>query len=62
MKCVVKIVSGYSDKGGSTTAFINLTNFFNDNGIDCTFFFKKSNNRIELIYINFKNVSLKLIH
>ena len=38
MKYVVKIVSGYSDKGGSTTAFINLTNFFNDNGIDCTFY------------------------
>ena len=35
---MVKIVSGYSDKGGSTTAFINLTNFFNNNGIDCTFY------------------------
>jgi hypothetical protein len=35
---MVKIVSGYSDKGGSTTAFINLTNFLNDNGIDCTFY------------------------
>ena len=35
---MVKIVSGYSDKGGSTTAFINLTNFFNKNGIECTFY------------------------
>lgn len=35
---MVKIVSGYSDKGGSTTAFINLTNFFNENGIECTFY------------------------
>jgi len=34
----VKIVSGYSEKGGSTTAFINLTNFMNENGIDCTFY------------------------
>jgi hypothetical protein len=34
----VKIVSGYSGKGGSTTAFINLTNFMNENGIDCTFY------------------------
>ena len=35
---MIKIVSGYSDKGGSTTFFINLTNFFNENGIDCTFY------------------------
>jgi hypothetical protein len=35
---MVKIVSGYSDKGGSTTAFINLTNFLNENNIDCTFY------------------------
>jgi hypothetical protein len=35
---MVKIVSGYTDKGGSTTAFINLTNFLNDNGIECTFY------------------------
>ena len=34
----VKIISGYSEKGGSTTAFINLTNFFNENGINCTFY------------------------
>ena len=34
----VKIVSGFSEKGGSTTAFINLTNTLNENGIDCTFF------------------------
>jgi len=35
---MVKIVSGYTDKGGSTTAFINLTNFLNKNGVDCTFY------------------------
>jgi hypothetical protein len=34
----VKIISGYSEKGGSTTAFINLTNYFNQNGINCTFY------------------------
>lgn len=34
----VKIVSGYSEKGGSTVAQINLTNFLNDNGYDCTFY------------------------
>ena len=35
---MVKIVSGWSDKGGSTTAFINLTNFLNDNGVECIFY------------------------
>jgi len=34
----VKIISGYTDKGGSTTALINLTNYFNENGIDCTLY------------------------
>jgi hypothetical protein len=34
----VKIISGYTDKGGSTVAFITLTNFLNDNGIDCTLY------------------------
>jgi len=38
IKNKVKIISGHSEKGGSTTAFINLTNFFNKNGIDCTFY------------------------
>jgi len=35
---MIKIVSGYTDKGGSTTFFINLTNFLNENGIDCTLY------------------------
>lgn len=35
---MVKIISGYSEKGGSTTAFINLTNIFNENGIECVFY------------------------
>lgn len=34
----VKIVSGWSNPGGSTTVFINLTNLFNENGISCTFY------------------------
>ena len=34
----IKILSGYSEKGGSTTSFINLTNYFNENGINCTFY------------------------
>lgn len=34
----IKIVSGHSEKGGSTIAFINLTNKFNENGYDCTFY------------------------
>ena len=34
----IKIVSGFTEKGGSTTAFINLTNYFNGNGLDCTFY------------------------
>lgn len=35
---MIKIISGYSDKGGSTEAFINLCNRFNDTGYDCTFY------------------------
>lgn len=34
----IKIISGYSDRGGSTTAFINLTNFLNENDFDCMFY------------------------
>lgn len=34
----VKIVSGWSNPGGSTTHHINLTNLLNDNGYDCTFY------------------------
>jgi hypothetical protein len=35
---MIKIISGYTDKGGSTTAFINLTNYFNSVGINCTLY------------------------
>jgi hypothetical protein len=35
---MIKIVSGYSEKGGSTSAFIDLTNEFNNRGIDTTFY------------------------
>ena len=35
---MVKIVSGYSEKGGSTSAFIDLTNEFNKRGVDTTFY------------------------
>ena len=34
----IKILSGWSNPGGSTTAFINLCNLFNKNGLDCTFY------------------------
>lgn len=32
---MIKILTGYSEKGGSTTALINLTNKFNESNIDC---------------------------
>lgn len=32
---MIKIITGHSSYGGSTTAFINLTNLFNNNGIEC---------------------------
>lgn len=32
---MIKILTGFSEKGGSTTAFVNLTNFLNENEIDC---------------------------
>jgi hypothetical protein len=35
---MVKIVSGWSNKGGSTIAFINLTNELNKYGIETTFY------------------------
>jgi len=35
---MVKILSGWSNKGGSTFAFINLTNELNKNGIETTFY------------------------
>ena len=34
----VKIVSGWSNPGGSTVHHIGLTNLLNDNGYDCTFY------------------------
>ena len=34
----VRIVSGWSNPGGSTIHHINLTNLLNDNGYDCTFY------------------------
>ena len=34
----IKIISGWSNPGGSTTAFINLCNLFNENGLDCTYY------------------------
>lgn len=32
---MIKIITGWSNPGGSTTAFINLCNAFNDRGIEC---------------------------
>tara|TARA_Y100000310_G_C20602958_1_gene774025 strand:+ start:46 stop:864 length:819 start_codon:yes stop_codon:yes gene_type:complete len=34
----VKIISGWTNPGGSTVAHINLCNLFNANGIDCTLY------------------------
>lgn len=34
----IKILTGFSNKGGSTTVFINLTNQFNQKGFDCTLY------------------------
>jgi|TARA_Y100000034_G_C6839917_1_gene379870 hypothetical protein len=34
----IKILSGWSAPGGSTTAFVNLCNLFNEKGLDCTFY------------------------
>ena len=34
----VRILSGWSNPGGSTVAFINLTNLLNKGGIDTTFY------------------------
>jgi len=34
----IKIFSGWSNPGGSTVAFINLTNLLNEKGHDCTFY------------------------
>ena len=34
----IKIITGFSEKGGSTTAFINLTNLLNKSGINCTLY------------------------
>jgi hypothetical protein len=38
VKQKIKILSGHSEKGGSTTAFINLTNELNSKGFDTTFY------------------------
>lgn len=35
---MIKIISGWSEKGGSTSAFIDLTNEFNRLGVDTTFY------------------------
>lgn len=37
-KTKIKIISGHSEKGGSTTSFINLTNSLNDLDFDVTFY------------------------
>lgn len=34
----IKILSGWSNPGGSTTSFINLCNLFSKNRLDCTFY------------------------
>ena len=34
----IKIITGFSEKGGSTTSFINLTNSLNKGGVNCTLY------------------------
>lgn len=38
MSSQIKIISGWSNPGGSTDSFIRLTNLLNENGHDCTFY------------------------
>lgn len=38
MAGTVRILSGWSNPGGSTVAFVNLTNLLNENGIDTVFY------------------------
>ena len=35
---MIKICTGWSNPGGSTTAFINLCNLFNESGHECTMY------------------------
>lgn len=35
---MIKVISGWSNRGGSTTAFINLVNLFNQHGIEAEFY------------------------
>lgn len=35
---MIKIVSGFTGRGGSTVALINLCNYFNNHGYDCVFY------------------------
>ena len=35
---MIKIFTGWSNPGGSTTALINLCNLFNDNGYECVMY------------------------
>lgn len=37
-KIKIKIITGFSEKGGSTFAFINLTNALNNSGYECTLY------------------------
>jgi hypothetical protein len=44
---MVKIVSGYSEKGGSTTVFINLTNYFSSTTWSVNYFTKFNISKIK---------------
>jgi len=37
-KSKIKIISGFTNAGGSTVANVNLCNLFNERGLDCTFY------------------------
>ena len=34
----IKLISGWSNPGGSTIAHINLVNLLNENGFNCTYY------------------------
>ena len=35
---MIKIISGWSNLGGSTESFIKLCNLFNDNNLECVYY------------------------
>jgi hypothetical protein len=55
---MVKIISGYSAEGGSTTILINLTNMFNERGVETIFYGPNDFHLDKCKSDNLKNISL----